>query len=86
MCDQDHFEHDQTEFEALGLVTRKQFGVMLPNYSFQPNIKEVGKVSVCDVVIVRRVGEYGIEEIVRVSQRCSRLLICLFIMIVTNAN
>lgn len=29
MCDQDHFEKDQQEFEALGLVTRKQFGVML---------------------------------------------------------
>jgi len=29
MCDQDHFEEDRREFEALGLVTRKQFGVML---------------------------------------------------------
>src|SRR6478735_8549091 len=29
MCDQDHFEDDRQEFEALGLVTRKQFGVML---------------------------------------------------------
>jgi len=29
MCDQDHFEDDRKEFEALGLVTRKQFGVML---------------------------------------------------------
>lgn len=29
MCDQDHFEDDQKEFEALGLVTRKQFGMML---------------------------------------------------------
>ena len=29
MCDQDHFEKDQKEFEALGLVTRRQFGVML---------------------------------------------------------
>ena len=29
MCDQDHFEEDRKEFEALGLVTRKQFGVML---------------------------------------------------------
>jgi len=29
MCDQDHFEQDRQEFEALGLVTRKQFGVML---------------------------------------------------------
>ena len=29
MCDQDHFDGDRKEFEALGLVTRKQFGVML---------------------------------------------------------
>lgn len=29
MCDQDHFEQDLQEFEARGLVTRKQFGVML---------------------------------------------------------
>jgi carboxymethylenebutenolidase len=29
MCDQDHFEDDRQKYEALGLVTRKQFGVML---------------------------------------------------------
>jgi carboxymethylenebutenolidase len=29
MCDQDHFDHDLEEFEARGLVTRKQFGIML---------------------------------------------------------
>src|SRR5689334_15429587 len=29
MCDQDHFEDDRKKYEALGLVTRKQFGVML---------------------------------------------------------
>ena len=29
MCDQDHFEEDLEQFEALGLVTRKQFGMML---------------------------------------------------------
>lgn len=29
MCDQDHFEADREEFERLGRVTRKQFGVML---------------------------------------------------------
>jgi carboxymethylenebutenolidase len=29
MCDQDHFEDDRKEYESLGLVTRKQFGVML---------------------------------------------------------
>jgi carboxymethylenebutenolidase len=29
MCDQDHFDDDLQKFEALGLVTRKQFGVLL---------------------------------------------------------
>lgn len=29
MCDQNHFDEDQREYEARGLVTRKQFGVML---------------------------------------------------------
>lgn len=29
MCDQDNFEKDRQDFEARGLVTRRQFGVML---------------------------------------------------------
>src|SRR5437016_11891943 len=29
MCDQDHFEKDRQEYEDRGLVTRKQFGMML---------------------------------------------------------
>jgi carboxymethylenebutenolidase len=29
MCDQDHFDHDLAEFEARGMVTRRQFGVLL---------------------------------------------------------
>src|SRR5260370_14209432 len=29
MCDQDHFDKDREEYETLGLVTRKQFGIML---------------------------------------------------------
>src|SRR4030095_1152600 len=29
MCDQDDFEKDRQEFEARGLVTRRQFGVLL---------------------------------------------------------
>ncbi len=29
MCDQDHFEDDRQKYESLGLVTRKQFGVLL---------------------------------------------------------
>src|SRR4051794_12982481 len=29
MCDQDHFENDRLEYEKLGKVTRKQFGMIL---------------------------------------------------------
>jgi carboxymethylenebutenolidase len=29
MCDQDHFEHDLEEYEKRGLVTRRQFGMLL---------------------------------------------------------
>src|SRR6187549_2192734 len=29
MCDQDHFEKERAEYEARGLVTRRQFGVLL---------------------------------------------------------
>jgi carboxymethylenebutenolidase len=29
MCDQDHFEQDRADSEALGMVTRRQFGVLL---------------------------------------------------------
>jgi carboxymethylenebutenolidase len=29
MCDQDHYDEDRKQFEALGSVTRKQFGIML---------------------------------------------------------
>ncbi|HEX4770894.1 MAG TPA: dienelactone hydrolase family protein [Bryobacteraceae bacterium] len=29
MCDQDRFDDDRAEYERLGLVTRKQFGIML---------------------------------------------------------
>src|SRR6188472_4248447 len=29
MCDQDHFEDDRKQYEALGMVTRRQFGVVV---------------------------------------------------------
>jgi carboxymethylenebutenolidase len=29
MCDQDHFEHDRQDYEAQGMVTRRQFGVLV---------------------------------------------------------
>ncbi len=29
MCDQDHFEDDRLEYEARGLVTRREFGALV---------------------------------------------------------
>ena len=29
MCDQDHFEDDRQEYESRGMVTRRQFGVLV---------------------------------------------------------
>ncbi len=29
MCDQDHFDDDKKDYEALGMVTRRQFGILL---------------------------------------------------------
>src|SRR5688572_15194342 len=29
MCDQDHFEEERKEYEARGLITRRQFGVLV---------------------------------------------------------
>jgi carboxymethylenebutenolidase len=29
MCDQDHFDDDRKDYEALGMVTRRQFGVLV---------------------------------------------------------
>jgi len=29
MCDQDHFEQDRQRYDALGMVTRRQFGVLV---------------------------------------------------------
>src|SRR5579862_1073984 len=48
MCDQDHFEEDRKDFEARGLVTRKQFGkilgagmaMMLPSVANAAEVKE----------------------------------------------
>ena len=32
MCDQDHFDDDLAEYEARGMVTRRQFGVFLKDH------------------------------------------------------
>ncbi len=47
MCDQDHFEEDRAQFEARGLVTRKQFGVMLA--MILPQVANAAAVTESDV-------------------------------------
>ena len=51
MCDQDHFEDDRQEFDAKGLVTRKQFGVMLGAGAAMmlPKVANAAAVSEADV-------------------------------------
>ena len=53
MCDQDHFEKDRLEFEARGLVTRRQFGVMLGAgvAMMLPQVKNPVKVTESEVTI-----------------------------------
>jgi carboxymethylenebutenolidase len=53
MCDQDHFEQDREEFEAQGLVTRRQFGVMLSAgmAMMLPQVKNPVAVTESDVTV-----------------------------------
>jgi len=59
MCDQDHFEEDLKTFEAQGLVTRKQFGVMLGAgiAMMLPKVANAAAVSDGDVTITTPDGE-----------------------------
>ncbi len=54
MCDQDHFEKDRQEYEAQGLVTRRQFGMMLGAGMMMmlPQVKNAVKVTESDVNIM----------------------------------
>jgi carboxymethylenebutenolidase len=54
MCDQDHFEQDRQEYEAQGLVTRRQFGVMLSAgmVMMLPQVKNPVKVTESEVTVM----------------------------------
>jgi carboxymethylenebutenolidase len=54
MCDQDHSEKELKEYEALGLVTRRQFGVMLGAgmAMMLPQAKNAVKVTESDVSVM----------------------------------
>jgi carboxymethylenebutenolidase len=51
MCDQDHFEDDREEYEALGLVTRRQFGVLVGAGIAMMLPQVVGAVAVTDAEV-----------------------------------
>src|SRR5258705_2306360 len=53
MCDQDHFEKARQEFDALGKVTRRQFGVMLGAgvAMMLPQVQNPAKVTESEVTI-----------------------------------
>jgi carboxymethylenebutenolidase len=53
MCEQDHFEGDKQEFEQRGLVTRRQFGVMLGAgvAMLLPSVANAATVTESDVTI-----------------------------------
>ncbi len=52
MCDQDHFEEDLREFEARGLVTRRQFGVLLGGLAMMlPRVANAVAVTEADVTV-----------------------------------
>src|SRR4029450_11880651 len=58
MCDQDHFEDDRQDFEARGLVTRRQFGAILGAgmVMLLPKVANAVAVTESDVSAKRRDG------------------------------
>lgn len=54
MCDQDHFENDLQEYEARGLVTRRQFGMLLGAgvVMLLPQVANAVAVTESDVTVV----------------------------------
>jgi carboxymethylenebutenolidase len=58
MCEQDHFENDLEEFEKRGLVTRRQFGVLLAAgvSMMLPGTANAALVTESDVTITTRDG------------------------------
>ena len=51
MCDQDHFEHDREEYEARGMVTRREFGMMLGAAVILPPVLNAVPVTESEVTV-----------------------------------
>ena len=59
MCDQDHFEDDRKQFEALGQVTRRQFGVIVATGVAMalPAVANAADVAEADVTVTTPDGQ-----------------------------
>jgi carboxymethylenebutenolidase len=59
MCDQDHFEDDRRQFEALGQVTRRQFGVIVAAGVAMalPAVANAAEVAEADVTVTTPDGQ-----------------------------
>jgi carboxymethylenebutenolidase len=59
MCDQDHFEDDRRQFEALGRVTRRQFGVIVAAGVAMalPAVANAAEVAEADVTVTTPDGQ-----------------------------
>jgi hypothetical protein len=53
MCDKDHFAESVAEYEARGLVTRRQFGVLLAACMLPRSMMQQMTASIC-----RRTNEF----------------------------
>ena len=56
MCDQDHFEDDRLEYEARGLVTRREFGLMLGGAVLLPQVANAVAVTESEVTVTTADG------------------------------
>src|SRR4029078_6353879 len=59
MCDQDHFEDHRRQFEALGQVTRRQFGVIVATGVAMalPAVTNAAEVAEADVTVTTPDGQ-----------------------------
>src|ERR1039458_3252726 len=78
MCDQDHFEEDRQEYEARGLVTRKQFGVMLGAgvAMLLPRVANAVTVTESDVSITTPDGAADVYFAYPTSRSSEVVLVC----------
>src|SRR4030095_10585865 len=79
MCDQDHFEDDRKEFEARGLVTRRQFGVLVGAgiTMMLPRVVNAVAVTESDVTVTTADGTADCYFVHPASGAAAAVLVCL---------